>query len=51
MGIENVGYGRLKQPFSQVEGDLDLQEILKLFPLLFKKKQQGREKLWLGIKD
>jgi hypothetical protein len=44
MGIEIVGYRGLKQPFSQVEGDLDLQEISKLFPFFFK-KQHEREKL------
>ncbi len=38
------GHGGLKCPFSQVEGDLDLQEILKLTPLP-KKEQQGRR--WL----
>jgi hypothetical protein len=32
-GVES---GRLKRQFSQVEGDLDLQEILKLVP--FQKK-------------
>lgn len=50
MGIEIVGYRGLKQPLSQVEGDLDLQEILKLFPLLFKKATRKR-KVVLGIKD
>jgi hypothetical protein len=30
MGIEIVGCKGLKQPFSQVEGNLDLQGILKL---------------------
>jgi hypothetical protein len=31
--IESFGHGSLKHSFSQVEGDLDLQEILKLAPL------------------
>jgi hypothetical protein len=50
MGIEILGLRGLKQPFSQVEGDLDLQEILKLFPLLFKKATRKR-KVVVGIKD
>jgi hypothetical protein len=43
MRTKSFGHGRLKCPFSQVEGDLDLQEILKLTPL--PKKEQGRR--WL----
>ncbi len=33
MRIESFGHGGLKHSFSQVEGDLDLQEILKPTPL------------------
>jgi len=50
MVVEIVGYKGLKQPISQVEGDLHLQEILKLFPLLFKKATRKR-KVVVGIKD
>ncbi len=50
MGIEIVGYRGLKQPFSQAEGDLDLQEISKLFPFLFKEATRKR-KVVIGIKD
>jgi hypothetical protein len=35
--IEILGHARLKRSFSQVEGDLDLQEIFKLIPLPKKK--------------
>jgi hypothetical protein len=44
MRTKSFGHGRLKCPFSQVEGDLDLQEVLKLTPFS-KKEQQGRR--WL----
>jgi hypothetical protein len=43
MRTKSFGHGRLKCPFSQVEKDLDFQEILKLTPLT--KKEQRRR--WL----
>jgi hypothetical protein len=33
MKTKKIGHGRLKHPFSQVEENLDLQEILKSAPL------------------
>jgi hypothetical protein len=43
MRTKCFGHGGLKCTFSQVEGDLDFQEILKLTPL--PKKEKGRR--WL----
>jgi hypothetical protein len=43
MRTKSFGHGGLKCPFSQVEGDLNLQVVLKLTPL--SKKEQGRK--WL----
>jgi hypothetical protein len=33
MNTKKFGYGRLKCSFSQVEGDFNLKEILKLIPI------------------
>jgi hypothetical protein len=41
--IESLGHARLKHTFSQVEGDLDLQEIFKL--ILFPKKRATKKKV------
>jgi hypothetical protein len=48
-GDRIIGCKRLKQPFSQVERDLDLQEILKLFLLSFKKTTR-KKKVCLTMK-
>jgi hypothetical protein len=41
MRIKSFGHGVLKCSFSQVEGDLDLQEILKLTPLPKKRTRKN----------
>ncbi len=44
---ESFGHGGLKHSFSQVEGDLDLQKILKLVPL--PKKRATKKKATIVI--
>ncbi len=47
MKIESLGNPMLKHSFSQVEGDLDLQEIFKLTPL--PKKRATKKKMAIVI--
>jgi hypothetical protein len=51
MRIKSFGHGRLlKHSFSQVEGDLDLQEIRKLTPLP-KKRITKKKKIIIIMKE
>jgi hypothetical protein len=44
MNTKKIGYGRLKCSFSQVEGDLNLKEILKLIPIPRRRVTKKKEK-------
>jgi hypothetical protein len=50
MNTKKIVCGRLKCSFSQVEGDLNLKEILKLFPIPKRRVTKKSNKIVLAMK-